>query len=103
MKKSKVENPDKEHWVVGEPGGPAGPFYSVVSEHGRVIAMQVPEKATAILICQIPDLCQLRYEWADVINLLARMIIDGPNSNDRDYAEDMIDMVLPYLSGSPHV
>jgi len=60
---------DREKWIVGQPGGPAGPFYSVVSSSGRVIAMQVID-------------------------------LDGATSNDRDYAEEMIEMVLPYLDGA---
>jgi len=45
-----------EKWVVGEPGGPAGPFWSVVSSTGRVIAMQIPEKEVAERIAKLPEL-----------------------------------------------
>ena len=38
-----------------------------------------------------------RYEWASIINRLACLALDGCNSNDRDYAQDMIEMVNPYL------
>lgn len=43
---------------------------------------------------------ELRYEWAQIINRLAHIALDGGDSNDRDYCEDMIAMVLPYLPGS---
>jgi hypothetical protein len=90
-----------EKWIVGQPGGPAGPFYSVVSERGRVIAMQIIDHGMAKQIAQIPQLVALRAEWASIINRLAHLALDGCNSNDRDYAEDMIDMVLPYLEVTP--
>ena len=45
-----------EKWNVGEPGGPAGPFYSVVSQSGRIIAMQIPDKDIAEKIAKMPEL-----------------------------------------------
>jgi RNA processing factor Prp31 len=42
-----------EKWIVGEPGGPAGPFWSVVSQSGRVIAMQIIEEKDARLIASL--------------------------------------------------
>lgn len=34
-------------YVIGQPGGPAGPFWSVVRSDGRVIAMWIPDEETA--------------------------------------------------------
>jgi cell division protein FtsB len=48
-----------EQWIVGQPGGPSGPFYSVVSSTGRVIAMQIPAEKDAILIASLPNLVKL--------------------------------------------
>ena len=90
---------EMEKWIVGQPGGPAGLFYSVVSQSGRVIAMQIPDEGMARLIAQLPELNELRWEWSSIINRLAHIALDGATSNDRDYAEDMIAMVRPYLSG----
>jgi hypothetical protein len=45
-------------WNIGLPGGPAGPFYSIVSQDGMIIAMQIPDKATAELIASIPELLE---------------------------------------------
>jgi len=42
-------------WIIGEPGGPAGPFYSVVSSSGLVIAMQVPDKNTCKILVRARD------------------------------------------------
>lgn len=91
---------DREKWIVGDKGGPAGPFYSVISQSGRLIAMQILDHGIAKQIAQIPELVELRYEWAEIINHLAHIALDGPNSNERDYCEDMITMVLPFLPGA---
>jgi hypothetical protein len=40
-------------WIVGKPGGPSGPFYSIVSDTGEVIAMQIPSKKHAERIVQL--------------------------------------------------
>lgn len=42
-----------EKWIVGEPGGPSGPFWSVVASSGRVIAMQIPDEKDARLIARL--------------------------------------------------
>jgi hypothetical protein len=47
---------DAEQWNVGEPMGPAGPFFSVVSSTGRVIALQVPSRELAERIATLPQL-----------------------------------------------
>ena len=86
-----------EKWIVGQPGGPSGPFYSVVSQRGRIIAMQIPDEGMARLIAQLPELKELRYEWAAIINRLAHIALESSPTNDLDYAEDMITMVRPYL------
>ncbi len=83
--------------IVGEPGGPSGQFYSVIESSGRVVALQIPERADALEIAQLPKLIQLRYEWASVINALACSVLDGANSNELDYAQDMIELVVKYL------
>ena len=51
-----------EQWNVGQPGGPSGPFYSVVSSTGRVIAMQVPAEKDALIIASLPKLTRLLRE-----------------------------------------
>jgi hypothetical protein len=42
-----------DKWIVGRPGGPSGPFYSIVSSSGRVIAMQIADEQTATYIVQL--------------------------------------------------
>ncbi len=39
-----------------------------------------------------------QYEWAGIINKLACLYIDGAlSTNELDYANDMIELVNPYL------
>lgn len=73
--------------------------YSVQTNHGKPIASGITDEGIAWLISQLPELKELRYDWASVINRLAHLALDGCNSNDRDYAEDMLTMVRPYLPG----
>lgn len=41
---------------------------------------------------------ELIYEWASVINQLACIVLDiNGSSNDDDFAQEMIEMVTPYL------
>ena len=93
-----------DKWIVGQPGGPSGPFYSVVSQHGQIIAMQIPDEGMARLIAQLPELKELRYDWAVIINRLAHLALDEPApTNDLDWAEDMLAMVRPYLGAVDEV
>jgi hypothetical protein len=40
----------KVTWNIGEPGGPSGPFYSVITSQGTVVAMQITEQKYAQLL-----------------------------------------------------
>ncbi len=71
----------------------------VYDEDGLLIAAMIQDDGVARLITQLPELKELRYEWASIINRLACLALDGADSNGRDYAQDMIDKVLPYLDG----
>jgi hypothetical protein len=53
----------KEKWIVGQPGGPSGPFYSIVSSTGQVIAMRVITEKLAKRIAQIPELESSLETW----------------------------------------
>ena len=37
------------------------------------------------------------YKWAEIINRLACLALDGADSNGRDFAQDTIEMVGPFL------
>ena len=36
-----------DKWIVGEPGGPAGPFWSIVTSSGRAVVLQIPTEEDA--------------------------------------------------------
>lgn len=74
--------------------------YKVVDQNGYTIAGAIPDEGMAHLIAQLPQLKELRYEWATIINRLANIALDGADSNERDYAQEMIEMVGSYLSGA---
>lgn len=63
----------KETWIVGQPGGPSGPFYSVVSQSGRVVAMRIPERMIANTIASIPG-------WKETDEKLYNALIDIRNA-----------------------
>lgn len=43
-----------KRWIIGQPGGITGPFYSVVRQDGRIIAMQIPDAEVARQIALLP-------------------------------------------------
>lgn len=43
-------------WTVALPGGPQGRYYGIVSQHGYVVALQVPREEDARLMIAAPDL-----------------------------------------------
>ena len=43
-------------YIIGEPGGPSGPFYSLVNPQGRVVAMQILNQEDSLLLAAAPDL-----------------------------------------------
>ena len=49
-------------------------------------------------ILEEPDWIEMRYKWASIINRLAVIAMaEEVSTNDRDDAQDAIDMVIPYL------
>ena len=43
-----------DRWLLSEPGGPAGPFWGIVTQSGRVIALQIVE-------CQHAEILQIMW------------------------------------------
>ena len=75
--------------------------YRVLREDGAIVASGIKDYGLALLIAQLPELNELRYDWASIINRLAIIALDPLlNSNDRDYANEMLDMVRPFLEGT---
>lgn len=48
------------------PGGPQGPFYSLVTVEGRVVALQIPSAKDAEFLATAPQMLDLlRRVWED--------------------------------------
>ena len=45
-------------YIVGEPGGPAGPFWSLVNSKGNVVALQIVSESDAHFLSAAPDLLE---------------------------------------------
>jgi hypothetical protein len=74
-----------EQWIIANPGGPAGPFWGIVSSSGRVVAMQIPDEATAKEIVGLRAAnVQLRRQVGD----LEQAMIDLSRSNTDAIAEN---------------
>ncbi len=41
------QTPQVDKWLISEPGGPAGPLWGIVTQSGRVIALQIVERQHA--------------------------------------------------------
>lgn len=46
----KTQTPQVDKWLISEPGGPAGPFWGIVTQSGRVIALQIVERQHAEIL-----------------------------------------------------
>lgn len=65
-----------EKWIVGEPGGPAGPFWSVVSSSGRVIAMQIVDEKYAHLLAKLGPILDYDFDTVREAGRRLRQIIE---------------------------
>ena len=45
-----TQTPPVDKWLISEPGGPAGPFWGIVTQSGRVIALQIVERQHAEIL-----------------------------------------------------
>lgn len=81
--------PDEQHWLNSDN------IETALAAHCKNTAFDVVElveEDEAIIWYK------MRYEWASIINRLACLTMgETINSNDRDYVQDMIEMVNPYL------
>ena len=46
-------------WIIGEPGGPSGPFYSVMKPSGQIVALQIIDKKMAERIAMLPSMAKV--------------------------------------------
>lgn len=82
--------PDEEHWLN------ANNIETALATHCQNTAFDVTELAKVDNADR--SITELHYKWAGIINHLACMLIDlEPDTNGLDYANEMIEMVNPYL------
>ena len=80
-----------EKRIVGEKGGPSGPFHSVVSDKGRVVAMQIIERNDAEMIAMIPEMLR------DINHLVFVVIQDKrPLKMDQEEAQKINEKYAKY-------
>ncbi len=62
---------------VGLPGGPAGPFWSLVNEQGNVVAMQITSAENAALLAASPDLLAVVEETVIAVESYGALVRTG--------------------------
>lgn len=72
-------------WIVGEPGGPSGPFYSVVSQTGEAIALQVVSQERAEQIAKLGAILDMDFDTVTSAGRKLKHILN------RDNADSLID------------
>ncbi len=71
-------------WNIGEPGGPSGPFYSVVAQDGHIIAMQIPDEVNANLIAKLGDIIDCDFDTVHQAGDRLREILERDNEIKED-------------------
>ena len=86
MDRSAVSEGDEENkimkWNIGEPGGPSGPFWSVVAQNGHIIAMQIPDEINAHLIASLGDIIDCDFNTVHKAGDRLRQILERDISNN---------------------
>lgn len=49
---------DIDKWILSPPGGPAGPFWGIVTQSGKVIALQILERKHAEVLRIVGNVVQ---------------------------------------------
>ena len=79
-------------WILGQPGGPAGPFYSVVSQTGEAIVLRSGSEKRARQIVKLGAILDCDFDTIqEAGKRLARILIrDGASSIIEDGLEDYV-------------
>jgi len=51
-----TQAPQVDKWLISEPGGPPGPFWGIVTQSGRVIALQIVQRQNAEILLTIGNI-----------------------------------------------
>lgn len=81
-----MNKPSQGPWMIGEPGGPSGPFYSVINGQGRVIAAMVANRADAELIVAAQDVADKVFRVLDQLEAAAQESVERHRIQDAERA-----------------
>jgi hypothetical protein len=73
-----------EQWIVDPPGGPNGPFYSVVASSGRVVALRIPDGKIAAQISNIPAWLEQDQRIVNDLKMIRYALTDGSDAEIRE-------------------
>ncbi len=82
------QNPNIDKWILSEPGGPAGPFYGIVTQSGRVIALQIVEREHAEILRTIGNILIGDYDTVEKAGKHLAEILHGDNIAQINGMED---------------
>ena len=73
-------------------------IYCGYCSENQLTQVKALSRKIGLLMTRNAKLEELQYEWAGIINRLAVIAMaEEVSTNDRDDAQDAIDMVIPYL------
>jgi len=81
-----------DKWILSPPGGPAGPFWGIVTQSGKVIALQVVEREHAEILriignVLIGDDATVRRIANHTDEIPIRAVIEAILGTAKEYAE----------------
>ena len=71
-------------WNIGEPGGPSGPFYSVIKPTGQSIALQIPDREMAERIAMLPSMSKIVHSQGRLHLMVSGIIVATEGDAVRD-------------------
>lgn len=69
------KTPQVDKWILSPPGGPAGPFWGIVTQSGKVIALQIVER-----------------EHAEILRIAGNLLA-GDFGTNRDVGERLVEVL----------
>ncbi len=97
------QTPQFEKWILSPPGGPAGPFWGIVTQSGRLIALQIVEKTHAEMFRIVGELVNGGDDREIVDRFLDALDHSNINLNHRDWpsggARSIVSIFLEVILG----
>ena len=93
-----------DKWILSPPGGPAGPFWGIVAQSGRVIALQIVEQQHAEILRIMGNLLAGDFDINRAVGKCLYKILDqdhpGRIQGDEDYIVRVVaEAILGLASG----